>query len=197
MSVYTPLTIEQILELLQYYPAGSVKSYSGIVAGTVNSNFLIQTEMGQYVLTLFETLSQVQVRPYLNLMTFLAEQQIPCPAPIRSVYNQLVLEAGNKPAVLFPKVEGRTLEKVTPDHCQQIGALMADFHLASQQYPNKLANLFDDAWHKQTLETLRKHISTNQLALIEEEFQFQTEHPLHHLPHGIVHADIFRDKCAF
>ncbi|WP_373280439.1 phosphotransferase, partial [Methylogaea oryzae] len=39
----------------------------------------MRTERGEYVLTLFESLTAAELPPYLALMTGLAEQGLPCP----------------------------------------------------------------------------------------------------------------------
>ena len=57
MSIFTNLSQEKITNLLQSYDLGTLLSFSGIEGGTQNTNYLIKTQQGQFVLTLLETAS--------------------------------------------------------------------------------------------------------------------------------------------
>src|SRR5258706_15930077 len=91
MAVFTPIEREQLERWLENYHLGKVVRFEGIHSGIENSNFFLTTEGGpngprgarqEYVLTLFERLTAQQLPFYLELMRFLAERSIPCPAPV-------------------------------------------------------------------------------------------------------------------
>ena len=54
MAVYTEVSDEALGVFLATYDLGSVSSFKGIAEGVENSNFLLQTESGRYILTLYE-----------------------------------------------------------------------------------------------------------------------------------------------
>ena len=83
MAVYTEVSDEDLKAFVADYDIGTVLSFKGIAEGVENTNYLMQTEQGQFILTLYEKRVLPQDLPYfLNLMEFLAEAGIPCPTPL-------------------------------------------------------------------------------------------------------------------
>ena len=54
MAVYTDVAAEELAEFLESYDIGELLSYKGIAEGVENSNFLLHTSKGAYILTLYE-----------------------------------------------------------------------------------------------------------------------------------------------
>ena len=54
MAVYTEVSDEELSAFVDSYNVGALTSYKGIAEGVENSNFLVQTETGPYILTLYE-----------------------------------------------------------------------------------------------------------------------------------------------
>ena len=54
MAVYTDVAEGELGAFLKHYPVGELLSYKGIAEGTENSNFLLHTSSGSYILTLYE-----------------------------------------------------------------------------------------------------------------------------------------------
>ena len=78
MAVYTEVSDEDLEAFVADYDIGTVLSFKGIAEGVENTNYLMQTEQGQFILTLYEKRVLPQDLPYfLNLMEFLAEAGIP------------------------------------------------------------------------------------------------------------------------
>ena len=74
MAVYTEVSDEDLKAFVAEYDIGTVLSFKGIAEGVENTNYLMQTEQGQFILTLYEKRVLPQDLPYfLNLMEFLAE----------------------------------------------------------------------------------------------------------------------------
>ena len=55
MAVYTKLSSRNITNLLSQYNIGSLISFKGIEEGVENTNYLIETTNGLYILTLYES----------------------------------------------------------------------------------------------------------------------------------------------
>jgi hypothetical protein len=54
MAVYTDVADDDLADFLKRYGIGELLSYKGIAEGVENSNFLLHTSKGAYILTLYE-----------------------------------------------------------------------------------------------------------------------------------------------
>lgn len=197
MSVYTKISKQELEQFLSNYNMQALVSYHGIQAGTVNSNYFVNTSDKQFVLTIFETLANSQINFYLQLTDFLSQHKIPCPNPIYDITNQVINSLQNKPAVLFPKLSGQTLEQVTTDHCQQIAQTIAKMHLLTNNYKTVQKNYFGNDWLKKTIDIILPKLNSSQCKLLTNAVNIQTSFDFKLCPKGIIHADIFRDNVLF
>ena len=75
MAVYTDITEDDLSRFLTAYDAGTLLSYKGIAEGVENSNFLLHTTKGAFILTLYEKRVDRNDLPFfLGLMHHLAER---------------------------------------------------------------------------------------------------------------------------
>src|SRR5688572_33308023 len=85
MAVYTDVGADELNSFLAGYDLGALLSYKGIAEGVENSNFLVHTAKGNFILTLYEKRVKAADLPFfLGLMEHLAKRGINCPLP---VYN--------------------------------------------------------------------------------------------------------------
>ena len=54
MAVYTDVSADDLNGFLASYDIGELRSYKGIAEGVENSNFLVHTAGGNFILTLYE-----------------------------------------------------------------------------------------------------------------------------------------------
>ena len=54
MAVYTEVSDDDLAGFVARYDIGDVVSFKGIAEGVENSNYLVVTAGGQYILTLYE-----------------------------------------------------------------------------------------------------------------------------------------------
>ena len=53
MSVYTKITDGELESHLENYSLGKIRNFSGISEGIENSNYLLNTETGDFIFTIF------------------------------------------------------------------------------------------------------------------------------------------------
>ena len=84
MAVYTDVSDSDLDVLLKAYDLGALTSFKGIAEGVENSNFLLRTEAGTFILTLYEKRVAAGDLPFfLGLMEHLASRGIRCPLPVK------------------------------------------------------------------------------------------------------------------
>ena len=83
MAVYTDITETELGAFLTEYNLGTLRSYRGIAEGSENSNFVLHTSEGEFILTLYEKRVEAADLPFfLGLMQHLALKGISCPLPV-------------------------------------------------------------------------------------------------------------------
>src|SRR5947209_17463971 len=101
MAVYTDVAAEDLAEFLRGYDIGELLSYKGIAEGVENSNFLLHTTRGSFILTLYEKRVAATDLPFfLGLMEHLANKGLTCPQPVKDRDDQLLGSLAGRPAVI-------------------------------------------------------------------------------------------------
>ena len=84
MAVYTDVAAET-RRFLADYDIGDLLSYKGIAEGVENSNFLLHTTHGNFILTLYEKrVAEGDLPFFLGLMEHLAARGVTCPQPVKN-----------------------------------------------------------------------------------------------------------------
>ena len=197
MSVYTPVSEAELDGWLKNYSVGRLLECEPIKSGIENTNYFVTTTQGRFVLTLFERLPAEELPFYLDLMAHLARHGIPCPAPIANLGNQFLAQLNGKPAALVTRLAGESIDKPTPAHCEELGALLARMHLAGRSYSAYLENPRGPKWWRFAAREVSPFLDAPRRKLLESELAFQAQHRFPDLPRGPVHADLFRDNALF
>ena len=201
MAVFTPVTQEQAALLMSQLSLGELTELRGIEGGIENTNYFATTDLGDYVLTLFERLNHEQLPFYLYLMKHLAEKGIPVPNPAANSDGDILHTLCDKPAAVVNRLLGKS--QLTPDavHCAAVGAMMARMHLAGEDYNRSQPNLRGLAWWNDTVPVVLPYLEEDQARLLQSELAFQNHiaqgATYQALPKGPVHADLFRDNVMF
>ncbi|MBL80084.1 MAG: homoserine kinase [Nitrosomonadaceae bacterium] len=197
MSVFTTVTKEQLSIWLQSYCIGELIDLQGISSGIENTNYLVTTSHRKYILTLFEKLSSSDLPYYLNLMVYLSDHNIPCPVPIADLKNNLFGNLNNKPASLVTYLPGSQIEDPTPEQCANVGKLLANMHLSTLSFKEKMSNMRGPEWRETVAPTLIPLLPYEEAKFLQKELDFQSLHQFEGLPQGVIHADLFRDNVLF
>src|SRR5204862_7411526 len=105
MAVSTEVGDDELRAFASLYELGEVLACKGIAEGVENSNYLLTTERGNFILTLYEKRVAPEDLPFfIALMDHLAHQGVPCPTPVRARDGEALRQLGGRPAaiVTFP-----------------------------------------------------------------------------------------------
>src|SRR5580698_3688946 len=107
MAVYTDVAADELAEFLKHYDIGETLSYKGIAEGVENSNFLLHTTSGHFILTLYEKRVERDDLPFfLGLMTHLASRGINCPEPLKNKSGETLSALAGRPAAIINFLDG-------------------------------------------------------------------------------------------
>ena len=201
MAVYTEVGDGDLIEFLAEYELGEAVSCKGIAEGIENSNFALTTDTGNYILTLYEKRVNPDDLPFfLGLMNHLAAAGIPCPTPIRGRDGEALRELCGRPAAVVTFLAGMWPRRIPPDHCAELGRVMADMHLAGSEFEMSRPNDLSVASWRPLLERSAARADEVRPGLAGELSgeldRLEADWP-HDLPSGVIHADLFPDNVFF
>ena len=196
MAVYTDVSDEELEAFI-----GALTSFKGIAEGVENSNYLVHTESGPYILTLYEKRVRPEDLPYfLALMEHLAARGITCPLPVKDRKGQALKQLAGRPAALISFLEGLWVRRPRIEHCAGLGQALARFHLAGADFPMSRANSLALAGWRALYASIGEaanRVTPTLSAEIEKELGFLEARWPGNLPSGVIHADLFPDNVFF
>jgi homoserine kinase type II len=201
MAVYTEVSDEELTEFLTQYDLGEVTSFKGIAEGVENSNYLLRTSSGSYILTLYEKRARREDLPYfLGLMEHLAARGIDCPVPLHGRDGAALRELCGRPAAIVSFLDGLWPKRIHPEHCQRLGEALARMHLAGADFELRRNNdLSMPGWRPlfESCAARAGEVRAGLAEVLERELDYlETVWP-QDLPAGVIHADLFPDNVFF
>jgi homoserine kinase type II len=201
MAVYTDISDDELDAFLAEFDLGRATAFKGIAEGVSNSNFLLETDRGRFILTVYEARTKVDELPFfLDLLTWLAQHGYPCAPPMPAKDGSLYKTVRGKPAAIVPFLSGRATRKPQAATCREAGRGLAWLHKAAEGFPQSRVNdLGQPAWagmfkgHEPDAEGLRPGLSKE---IAADLATFEKRWP-RTLPSGVVHADFFPDNVFF
>jgi homoserine kinase type II len=201
MAVYTDVTDEELQQFLAGYSIGGLLSYKGIAEGVENSNFLLHTSAGFFILTLYEKRVAAADLPFfLNLIEHLAARGLTCPQPVRNRNGEALGRLAGRPAAIVTFLDGMWIRRPSAAHCGAVGEALAKLHLAGADFGMTRRNglsvegwrpLFNAAGARaDTVQNGLGNAIAGELALLEHNWPRE-------LPQGVIHADLFPDNVFF
>jgi homoserine kinase type II len=202
MAVYTDVAADELAAYLAQYDLGDLLSYKGIAEGVENSNFLLHTSKGSFILTLYEKrVAKGDLPFFLGLMTHLAEHGIICPQPVKNRHGEALGELVGKPTAIITFLEGVWPRKPNATHCAGVGQALARMHLAGRDFPMARANALSVAGWRPLFDAAASRADDVQPGL-RDFLAAELDHlesgvwPTN-LPEGVIHADLFPDNAFF
>ena len=201
MAVYTDVSTEDLSRFLEGYELGELLSYKGIAEGVENSNFLVHTRSGHYILTLYEKrVAAGDVPFFLALMEHLASRGINCPQPVKNRKGEALGKLCGKLAAVVTFLDGMWIRRPDAWHCGALGAALARMHLAGADFPKKRKNALSVSGWRPLFEKAADRADTVQRDMrgtIEKELAHLEKTWPQGLPQGVIHADLFPDNVFF
>ena len=201
MAVYTKITENDLRKFLSKYKLGKLVSFKGIQEGIENTNYLIQTDIGKFILTIYEKRVQEKDLPFfMGLMRNLFDYKFPSPEPIINNNGNYITTILNKKAAVVSFLEGSSKKNLNPNDCYNVGVQTAKLHMITKNLSIKRENrLSVNAWRKiyTNVQNDCSKIHPNLSKIIEKNLDEIEKNWPKKIPSGIIHADLFSDNIFF
>lgn len=201
MAVYTDVTAEELSAHLARYDIGELLSFKGIAEGVENTNFLLHTTSGSFILTLYEKRVDPADLPFfIGLMEHLAARGLTCPQPVRMKDGATLGELAGRPAAIVTFLDGMWIRRPQVHHCAAVGRALAQLHLAGQGFQITRVNALSVPGWRPLYEKARERADTvapGLAATIAAELDHCERSWPTTLPAGVIHADLFNDNVFF
>jgi homoserine kinase type II len=198
MAVYTHLSAEGLDALIGEYDVGELVSAKGIAEGVSNSNWLIETTAGRFILTMYEHRVDVDDQPFfLALLDHLSSKGSPVPRTIHDRTGAPFRMIDGKAVALIEFLPGVSIDTPRPAQARAVGEALAGIHLAAEDFPGQRANTMDlSAWRKLLGDCGERlvEIDGSLPELAARELDFLDANWPSGLPRSVIHADLFPDN---
>jgi len=198
MAVYTKLDKKQIEKIIEDYNLGKLTEYQGITKGIMNTNYLLKTTNGKYILRILEGKRDLKFeKEELKFLSFLNDNDIPCPNVLRNKKGEDYFFVENKMSAIFSFLEGKEVETITEKILYEFGEMLAKMHNLSK---NKILIRNEKIELNYLLNELLvdekklKGILKENYEIIMNKINKVKTMDMEKLPKGIIHNDIFPDN---
>ena len=201
MAVYTDVAADDLNKFLTGYEIGELRSYKGIAEGVENSNFLLHTAAGSFILTLYEKrVTEKDLPFFLALMEHLHARGITCPQPVKNKRGGVLGRLAGRPAAIVTFLDGLWLRRPNAGNCAAVGEALARLHLAGADFKIRRPNTLSIKSWRLLYEHAKDHgdaVRPGLCAEIVKELDALEKSWPRDLPQGIIHADLFPDNVFF
>jgi homoserine kinase type II len=198
VAVYTHIAAEEMADLVGLFGAGRLLSAKGIAEGVENSNYLIETDQGRYIFTVYEKRVDPDDLPFFFAMIdHLVGKGCPVPRALTDAQGAHIINHGGKFMAMMEFMPGLSVTHPTPDQARAVGFALGQMHGAladfSMTRPNSLG---PDGWFAlaDKCGADLDRISPGLGARVADECAFIRANWPDQLPTGTVHADLFPDN---
>jgi homoserine kinase type II len=202
MAVYTELSKNFLEELVDDYSFGRITNVVGIPEGSVNTNYLLETAKGKFLVRIDEVKGESEVRREIDLLAFLRKHAFPCPHPLQDRMGRFYRDYDNKCVSIYRYHEGRVLPvmRLRPTQLETIGRSLGELHVIGKGYKKGIDNRFSFERIADLYLSVRNRLPNYFRKItrtLEDEIEYLTRYLEGKLPKGIIHGDLFADNLLF
>ncbi|HVY89497.1 MAG TPA: homoserine kinase [Hyphomonadaceae bacterium] len=201
MAVYTDIDDGALAQLLTEYDLGPALAFKGIAEGVENSNFLLETPKGRFILTVFEKRVKADDLPFfMGMMAHLADKGFPAPLPVPGKDGKAIRSIQGKPVVIITFLQGMSPRRPDIEQCRSLGHGLARLHAALADFRMRRPNdLSLSAWPRlfASREAEADALTPGLAAQVSGDLSFLLANWPKVLPGGAIHADLFPDNTFF
>ncbi|OYX40072.1 MULTISPECIES: homoserine kinase [unclassified Sphingomonas] len=199
MAVYTHVSAEALADFLCRYDVGELVSAKGIAEGVENTNYLVDTTGGRFILTLYEKRVAAEDLPFfMALLDHLDAKGLPVPPAIKDRNGEEIQELEGRAACLIKFLPGVSLSHPRPAQALSAGRALAAMHDAVADFaPTRPNSMGVETWQP-LLERCGPNLNEISPRLYDD-LSFATDKIVGRwqgdaFDHVAIHADLFPDN---
>ena len=206
MGVFTQLGVDELSDVADAFGLGTVTDHATIAAGTINSNFRVETNTGRWFVRVNEGKAEDDVAWEAQLVAALAAGGVTTPPPVLARDGRPYAPLQAKFVSVFPWRSGHHLapEDVTPELARRLGGALAQLHTVGLDLPAawRRASIYD---HAHLVARFTGFASNGDpelaraIAVLGDELAIAgaAAETRRGATHGIIHGDLFRDNVLW
>jgi homoserine kinase type II len=190
VALLTPLDPARVAAVAAAFDLGRIADVAPLWAGTINSNFRLETSRGRLFLRINEGKAEEDVAYEAELLAHLARAGVRTPEPLGAGDGRRYAAVDGRFVTLFPWLPGAHRDPPAPDDCRALGGALAALHRAGAGFPRRR----ESRYSRQRIAARLRSIPAPPPELGAELARLASWDPP---DDGVIHGDLFPDNVLW
>jgi homoserine kinase type II len=193
MARYTKLQRKDVQEIIRFYGL-TIKNFKAIEGGAENSSYLLRSEHGSYILTVFNGKEWTDVIRLGKLLNYLDENKFKTTKLVPRLDGANVTNFQHMPVMIKSYIRGKIHENLTEVMLRQTGEALARLHEIPPPDDLPLTHPYGRQLFSKVI---GKGIDLDYESWLANKQRYLKEQLPKSLPRGLIHGDLFHDNILF
>ena len=191
--IFTILNISEVRQIIVQYGIDQIIGYKELSGGSQNSNYLVSTDTGDFVLAICEQSEMQEINDLALLLEHLETNYFPTSKLVRTTNGSTCSEWKNKPVMLKQFIPGISKEEIDANHIYLIGKELAHLHnIPAPQYLQASISYGIDFFGD-----VDKYSSGSQFSSwLKNMEEYIKPYLSRTLPKALIHSDVFSNNVV-
>ena len=191
MEQSTELNEIEIREILAKFDIHNISSFELLGGGSENTNYLVKSENGKYVLCIFEQKTEKNAKDLAHLLKHLEKNNFNTSKLMYNSDSEPVIIWKDKPIIIKTFIEGKIRNDLSPHLLKMIGKELAKLHqINAPEYISDQLN-----YGKEQFVNVKKYSANSEFDIwLKNILEYIDPYLKLNLPKSIIHADVFWDN---
>ncbi len=194
MARFADLDRHAVRSLADHYGL-ILHGFKPIEGGAGNSSYLLQSQQGDYVLTVFDDKSREYVDRLGRLLLVLEQHDFPTTRLLQPEQGCMTAMYGDKRVMLKEYIAGDVCRDLSLAMLSQVGASMAKLH--QLEIPDQLLEREHPYGLHWFGSVIGRNIDPSYESWLAGQIRYLTENIPADVPRGFIHGDLFYDNLLF
>jgi homoserine kinase type II len=191
MEQYTRLDVKEIAQVLAQFNIDHISSSSLLSGGSENTNYLIKSESGEYVLSICEQKTPKQARELAELLQHLRESGFTTSKVLLTINEEYAIIWKGKPIIVKEYIQGKIIKDLSPNLSKLLGKELGKLHQVDvPKYVPRQVN-----YGKEEFANVKKYAANSDFEVwLSQVLDYMSPYFKLNLPKALIHSDLFWDN---